>query len=228
MLRTEQEGPEDQQIERALEQRDALLVLSGRHPTEACAGLGSNVNPRRPSRRTAEEAGIADTIHSMASARQPDGAAQLEELLQRFEPPIRSLVRAARTKLRTLMPTALELVYSNRNAVAIGFASSDRRGDWIVSLATYARGVNLYFIYGVALDDPHGLLQGSGNQGRFVRLESAAMLDRPEIVALIEAAINEADTPLPTRGRGYVVIKSLSVAKSGQRRRTSVAARLRT
>ena len=138
-------------------------------------------------------------------------AAQLEALLRaRFDPPIQKLVRDARAKLRKLMPASIEMVYSNRNALAIGFASSERRGDWIVSLAVYARGVNLYFVYGVALEDPQGLLQGSGNQGRFVRLESAAMLERPEILALIQGAIREADTPLPKRGRGSVVIKSIS------------------
>jgi hypothetical protein len=157
----------------------------------------------------------------------PDPAAQLEALLQRFEPPIRTLVGEAREKLRTLMPTALELVYSNRNAVAIGFASSERRGDWIVSLAVYKRGVNLYFIYGVALDDPHGLLQGSGNQGRFVRLESAATLDRPEILALLEGAIKETDTPLPKRGRGATIIKSVSGPKTRQQPRRRAPGRAR-
>ena len=93
---------------------------------------------------------------------------------------------------------------------AIGFASSERASDVIVSLAVYARGVNLYFIYGVALADPHHLLLGSGNQGRFVRLESAATLDRPEIDALLPAAIEEGDPPLPRSGRGRIVIKSVS------------------
>ena len=137
-------------------------------------------------------------------------ASQLKTLIDRFDPAVQKLVRAARTRLRKRMPAAVELVYDNYNALAIAFASSEKRGDWIVSLAVYARGVNLYFMYGVALPDPNGLLQGSGNQGRFVRLESAAMLGRPEIEALIKAAIAEADTPLPPRGRGTTVIKSVS------------------
>src|SRR5215207_5481635 len=124
-------------------------------------------------------------------------AKQLSALIGRFDPAIQKVVHAARTKLRKRMPAAVELVYDNYNALAIAFASSERRGDWIVSLAVYARGVSLYFIYGVALPDPDRLLQGSGNQGRFVRLESASLLDRPEIEALLEAAIAEADTPLP-------------------------------
>ena len=150
-------------------------------------------------------------------------ATQLNTLIARFDPAIQKVVRQARTKLRKRMPAAVELVYDNYNALAIAYGSSERRGDWIVSLAVYARGVNLYFIYGVALPDPHGLLQGSGNQGRFVRLESAAMLDRREIDDLLKAAIAEADTPLPARGKGYTVIKAVS--PNQRRRRTNVEAR---
>ena len=137
-------------------------------------------------------------------------AAQLNDMIARFDPAIQRVVRQARKKLRKRLPAALELVYDNYNALAIGYGSSEKRGDWIVSLAVYARGVNLYFIYGVALPDPHGLLLGSGNQGRFIRFESAAMLDRCEVDDLIEAAIAETDTPLPKRGKGYTVIKSVS------------------
>jgi hypothetical protein len=144
-------------------------------------------------------------------------ARELPALLARFDPAIRALVREARTKLRRRLPTAIELVYDNARALAIAFAASERPSDTIVSLAVYASGVNLYFMYGVALADPHRLLLGRGNQGRFVRLESAATLDRPEIAELLKAAIAEADTPLPRTGRGRFVIKSVSP------RRTSVS-----
>jgi hypothetical protein len=46
------------------------------------------------------------------------------------------------------------------------------------------------------------------------------MLDRPEIDALITAAIAEGDTPLPRSGRGRLVIRSVS-EKSRPRRPTS-------
>lgn len=137
-------------------------------------------------------------------------ARQLNTFLGRFDPAIRRVVREARAKLRRRLPTAIELIYDNYNALAIAFASSERGSDVFVSLAVYARGVNLYFIYGVALPDPHRLLLGSGNQGRFVRLESAAMLDRREIDELLVAAIAEGETPLPRSGRGHIVIKSVS------------------
>jgi hypothetical protein len=146
-------------------------------------------------------------------------ATRLHTFIGRFDPAIRRLVREARSKLRRRLPSAIELVYDNYNALAIGFASSERMSDTIVSLAVYARGVNLYFMYGAALADPHRLLLGGGNQGRFVRLESAATLDRPEIVELLAAAMDEGEgeTPLKRTGRGYIVIKSVS-AKQRPRR----------
>jgi hypothetical protein len=145
---------------------------------------------------------------------------EMVALLARFDPAIRALVREARATLRRRMPTAIELVYDNARALAIGFASSDRTSDTIVSLAVYARGVNLYFMYGAALPDPHHLLLGSGNQGRFVRLESVEMLDTREIDELLTAAIAEGDTPLPKSGRGRFVIKSISpTRRSGTRLR---------
>jgi hypothetical protein len=145
-------------------------------------------------------------------------ATQLSTFLRRFEPAIQTLVREARARLRRQMPAAIELVYDNYNALAIGFGSSERRSDVIVSLAVYARGVNLYFMYGKALPDPHHLLLGSGNQGRFIRLESASMLDQREIKDLLAAAIAEVDMPLPRKGRGRLVIKSIS---PNRRRRRS-------
>ena len=137
-------------------------------------------------------------------------ATQLDTFIRRFDPALRKLVRDARARLRRRLPTAIELVYDNYSALAIGFASSERKSDTIVALAVYARGVNLYFMYGAALADPHHLLLGGGNQGRFVRLESAATLDRREIDGLLAAAIEEGETPPPRSGRGRIVIKSVS------------------
>jgi len=73
-------------------------------------------------------------------------AAHLNNMIARFDPAIQRVVRQARTKLRKRLPAALELVYDNYNALAIGYGSSEKRDDWTVSLAVYARGVHLYFI----------------------------------------------------------------------------------
>ena len=73
-------------------------------------------------------------------------AAQLNAMIARFDPAIQKVVRLARTRLRKRLPAAVELVYVNYHALAIGYGWTDKRSDWIISLAVYAGGVNLYFI----------------------------------------------------------------------------------
>jgi hypothetical protein len=145
---------------------------------------------------------------------------QLAGFIDKFEPAIGRLVRAARSALRKRLPTANELVYDNYNALAIGFGSTDRVSDVLLSLAVYARGVSLYFMYGASLPDPSHLLRGSGNQGRFIPLTSVAELNRPAVRGLLRAAMRHAKTPLPTTGRGRLLIKSVS-AKQRPRRPVS-------
>jgi hypothetical protein len=137
--------------------------------------------------------------------------------IAKFDPAIARLVRSARTALRKRLPTAVELVYDNYNALAIGFGPNERTSEVIVSLAVFARGVDLYFMHGATLPDPHGRLQGSGNQGRFIRLQSVAQLDEPAVAALLRAAIRQGKTPLPATGRGYTLVKSVSARQRPRR-----------
>jgi hypothetical protein len=144
-------------------------------------------------------------------------ASQLSGFIDRFTPAIAKLVRTARTRLRKRLPTAVELVYDNYNALAIGYGPNERTSDAIVSLAVYARGVNLYFLEGAYLPDPECVLQGSGTRGRFVRLTDPSMIDSPTIVQLLRAAVEAADAPFPSSGRGRTVIKSVSAKQRARR-----------
>ena len=147
-------------------------------------------------------------------------ARQLAGFIAKFDPAIGKRVREARAVLRKRLPTAIELVYDNYNALAIAFGSTERASDAIVSLAVYPRWVDLYFIYGAKLPDPHLLLKGSGKQGRHLLLEDAAVLAKPAVAALLRAAIQQAKSPLPPTARGYTLIKSAS-AKQRPRRPVS-------
>lgn len=150
-------------------------------------------------------------------------ARQVAGFIAKFDPAIARLTRAARSALRQRWPTAVELVYDNYNALAIGWGPNERPSEAFVSIAAYATGVSLYFLRGRALPDPQGMLEGKGNQGRFLRLESAAQLSRPAVVALLRAAVARGRTPLPPTGRGYTVVRSIS-AKQRPRRRPKVKA----
>lgn len=142
---------------------------------------------------------------------------KLAGFIARFDPAVAKALRQSRVALRKRFPMANELVYDNYNFFVIGYCASRRSSDCIVSLVANAKGVSLSSYYGSTLPDPAGILLGSGNQNRFIRLESAATLDRPEVQALIDAAVAQARTTLPMSGRAALIIRSIA-AKQRPRR----------
>ena len=142
---------------------------------------------------------------------------RLNGFIDKFDSDVARLIRSVRKALRKRLPGAVELVYDNYNFFVIGFCASERPSDCLFSLAANSKGVGLSFYYGSTLPDPGKILLGSGNQNRFIRLESAATLDRPEVEALLSAAVAQSDVPLPATGRGKTIIRSIS-AKQRPRR----------
>jgi hypothetical protein len=149
-----------------------------------------------------------------------DAQQQLDAFIAKFSDADQRLIRAVRAALRKRLPTAHELVYDNYNFFVIGYSPTERPSDAILSIAARANGVGLCFIHGAKLPDPQKLLLGSGNQTRFIRLESAAVLKRPEVEALIAAAVARSRAPLAAAGRGRLIIRSIS-AKQRPRRQSS-------
>ena len=138
-------------------------------------------------------------------------ARQLASLISRLEPAHRKLARTARAALRHRFPTAIELVYENFHALAIGYSPTEEMAGCIVSLTINPMGARVTFLNGATLPDPRHVLEGSGDQTRFISLQTAAALARPEVEALIQAAIAQSKVPLPSEGTGNTVIKSTAV-----------------
>lgn len=147
---------------------------------------------------------------------------QLEGFVAKFDAKDQKLIRGVRRALKKRLPTANELVWDNYNFFVIGYSPTERPSDSIVSIAARANGVGLCFIYGASLPDPRKILTGSGSQTRFIRLDSPAVLARPEVEALMAAAVARAKQPFPASGRGKLIIRSIS-AKQRPRRRPAPA-----
>ena len=143
---------------------------------------------------------------------------QLKSFIAKFDPGHQTLIRAMRKALRRRFPAAYELAYDNYNFFVIGYGPTERPSDCVVSMAAGASGVGLCFIHGASLPDPKKLLLGSGNQTRFIRVNSADMLARPEIEALLAAAVVQAKTVFRAGARGKLIIRSVS-AKQRPRRK---------
>lgn len=142
---------------------------------------------------------------------------QLDGFIAKYSPEIGELARAALAKMRARLPGAIELVYDNYNALAIGFSPTERTSDAIFSIALWPRWVSLFFLQGAGLPDPNRVLKGSGKVARHIVLEHADDLDQPAVAALIARALQRARVPLASAGERRLVIKSVS-AKQRPRR----------
>jgi hypothetical protein len=144
--------------------------------------------------------------------------AQLRSLIEKFDPKDQKLIRSVRSAVRKRLPSANELVYDYNTFFVIGYSPTDRPTDGIVAIAARPDGVRLYLMQGPQLPDPKKLLMGSGKQARFIRLEAARQLAHPDVEALIAAAIDHAGVPLPSKGRGRLVIRTFGAKKRPRRR----------
>lgn len=152
--------------------------------------------------------------------REPTPEVQLRSYVGRLDPKNQKLIRSVRAALRKRFPTANELAYDYNRFFVIGYSPTDRGIDSIVAIAARATGVSLYFSQGPQLPDPKRVLLGSGKQTRFVQIEAASRLADPEVEALIAATIDQARIPLPSKGKGSLIIKSATAKKRPRRRPT--------
>jgi|SRR5271157_792129 len=144
--------------------------------------------------------------------------AQLDEFLAKFTPEVEATARQALRKMRAWLPGAIELVYDNYNALAIGFSPTERASDAIFSIALFPRWVSLFFlISGTKLRDPDCYLKGSGKQARHIVLENAATLDDPAVLDLMAQALEMSPKQIDAAQPGRMIIKSIS-AKQRPRR----------
>jgi len=143
--------------------------------------------------------------------------AEFAGFLAKYTPAMVKDSRAALTRLRRQVPGAVELVYDNYNALAIGFGPSERASEAIFSIALYPRWVTLFFLRGKGLPDPHRLLQGNGKIVRSIVLEDDATLDRPAVRALMARALERAVKPIDRKGESRIVIRAVSAKQRARR-----------
>jgi hypothetical protein len=146
--------------------------------------------------------------------------AQLDSFLAKFTPEMAKSAKGVLAAMRKLCPGAVELVYDNYNALAIGFATGERVKDVWFSIAVYPNWASLFFFKTLPLKDPEKLLKGAGKTTRHIVLkDGAATLKSPGVAALVAQALDKAGQPFKPGNKGRIIIKSVS-AKQRPRRPT--------
>jgi hypothetical protein len=104
----------------------------------------------------------------------------------RFDPMVREIALHARDVLLELLPETVEQVDQSARLVAYG---RDRTLKGLIcGLALQKSYVNLMFARGTQLDDPNGLLEGTGKLARHVKLRSREDIDGPAVRDLVVQA----------------------------------------
>ena len=147
----------------------------------------------------------------------PSPEKQLDGFIAKFSPEVASTTKKALAAMRKRLPGALELVYDNYNALAIGFSPSERTSNVIFSIAVYPRWVSLFFYHGAKLKDPKKVLKGSGTQVRHIVLDTVGRLGEPDVVDLMDQALAKAKMPLDPKQKRRVIIKSISTKQRPRR-----------
>ena len=111
-----------------------------------------------------------------------------DDLLQISEEAVRPIAIALRETVFEVDPNACEVVRLGDRAATYGVGPR-KMLDGYAYILPYKGWVNLGFYQGVDLADPNELLEGTGARMRHVKIRSVDDAKRPEVRALIEAAL---------------------------------------
>jgi hypothetical protein len=138
-----------------------------------------------------------------------------------FESRITKLALATRKLVLEEAPDAVELIYDAYNAVATGYGFTGRPSECFIHIAVYAKWVNLGFHRGSELEDPKGLLQGTGRLIRHIRIAELEDLEKPAVRAFVRAAVARAKRPALATPKSGAQSKSVVRAIYARKRRPS-------
>jgi hypothetical protein len=161
------------------------------------------------------EVEVTGSTQSAAARRSAE--AELRTLIAKFASAHRRLIGAMRRRLRKRLPTAHEVVYEYRDCFVISYSPNERGYEGVLAIRAGANAVRLYFTRAKELPDPEKMLQGS-SQTRWINVEGASTLARPEVARLIDEAVARNGVPFARAGRGSVVIRSTTAKKRRRRR----------
>ena len=110
---------------------------------------------------------------------------------------VRELALAARRLIFDVLPQTVEVVWPAQRSAGYG-TGPKKNSEQFAWILAYGAHVALAFPYGAELDDPAGLLGGTGAKVRNARIASLDDVSRPELRALLEQAARHRVPPPPT------------------------------
>ena len=112
----------------------------------------------------------------------------IDSLLERHSPEVREVFLALRALVSELMADATEQLDLPDRLIAFGFGPPGgiRLADLAVALIPHSAHVNVQLADGALLDDPSGIVEGTGKRIRHVKCRSLADVARPALRVLLD------------------------------------------
>ena len=118
-----------------------------------------------------------------------------ERILSDKPLPMQLLYRDTRQLVLQACPACNELLY-HTHALSSVYSLSDKLKHAFCHIPVYSNHINLGFNFGSDLDDPEGILSGSGKKIRHVAIRESSELSHPAIARLIADAVLLAERQL--------------------------------
>jgi hypothetical protein len=117
-----------------------------------------------------------------------------EAMLADFDPAVQELAKSARTLIYEVLPQTVEVVWLRQKIAGYG-TGPKKMTEHFSYISPHKKHINFGFYYGSELPDPAGLLEGTGELMRHVKIKAADELKNPALRALLEIAITHRVPP---------------------------------
>jgi hypothetical protein len=116
------------------------------------------------------------------------GEPTFEEVVLRGNPEdVKQIARAVRSLVLERMPGVVEWIDTGNGLGAYG--TEKKMSALLFAIIPHKSHVNLQFADGVELDDPDGLVEGTGKRIRHVKFRSLEDVDRPAAHRLVDQQV---------------------------------------
>ena len=114
---------------------------------------------------------------------------EIDRFLGDYGDDVSAISRSARRLVLDVFPDAHETLDRGNRIVAYATGPRGRKDLW-VGIAPHSSHVNLQLANGALIEDPAGLVEGTGKRVRHVKLRSVEDVERSQLRSLLEASLS--------------------------------------
>jgi hypothetical protein len=110
-----------------------------------------------------------------------------DEIVSGVSPKARELALQARALIESVYPAVVEVPWPKQRVIGYGVGPK-KMSEHFCYISVSENHINVGFMYGAELPDPHKLLEGSGKLLRHVRITRREELENPVLRELLKVA----------------------------------------